>query len=180
VTITDKDTSGRILVKGCFKNTNICNSWTIVPGTRAVTFFQPKDPLPREDEHVEIVEANYSQKPTQASSTDKQQGSGQVAQAPQAPKFVKLNYRNGSKVEIQVYTVDKISGKTVEKKNQITLGGGDSSQAMVDKDGNIDIVFSIVGKNNQGVSEYHCKPVKTNASSATSPFTLEFEKMPKC
>jgi hypothetical protein len=98
----------------------------------------------------------------------------------QAPKSVKLNYRNGSKVEIQVYTVDNVLKKTVEKKNQITPGGSDSSQAMVDKDGNIDVVFSVVGKNDKGVSEYHCKSLKTSASSASSTTTLEFEKLSKC
>jgi hypothetical protein len=98
----------------------------------------------------------------------------------QPAKTVKLNYSNGSKVEIQVYTVDRVSKQTVEKKNMITPGGSDSSQAVVDKDGNIDILFSIVGKNDQGVSEYHCKAVKTSAASASATVKLEFEKLGKC
>lgn len=105
-------------------------------------------------------------------------GAGLVAAQP--AKFVKLNYRNASKIEIQVYTVDNVSKKTVEKKNQITPGGSDSSQAMVDKDGNIDVLFSIVGKNDKGASEYRCKPVKTSAASAPSTTALEFEKLSRC
>jgi hypothetical protein len=105
-------------------------------------------------------------------------GSGLVTA--ETAKVVKLNYRNGSKVDIQVYTVDRVNGKTIEKKNQITPGGSDSSQAEVNKEGNIDIQFSIVGKNDKGVSEYRCKPIKTSASSATTTTVLEFEKLNKC
>jgi hypothetical protein len=105
-------------------------------------------------------------------------GAGLVTAQP--AKVVKLNYSNGSKVEIQVYTVDHVSKQTVEKKNLITPGGSDSSQAVVDKDGNIDILFSIVGKNDTGVSEYHCKAVKTSAASASATVRLEFEKLGKC
>ena len=64
VSITDKDTSGKISVKVCFKNTKICNPWGINPGANSVALPQSKPPL--SDTSVEIIEATYSQKPTQA------------------------------------------------------------------------------------------------------------------
>jgi hypothetical protein len=86
----------------------------------------------------------------------------------QAKKTVKLTYTNRAKVEVQVYTIDHNNNhKADENKRMITPGGQGSSQATVDSGGYIDITFSIIGKNDKNVSEYHCKDVKTSVGSKT-------------
>jgi len=98
----------------------------------------------------------------------------------EAPKVVKLSYRNAAKVDIQVYTVDHVSKKTIEKKTPITPNGKDSSEATINKDGYIDITFSIVGKNDKNVSEYHCLDVRTSVGSSTTfSYDLTFDNPPK-
>jgi hypothetical protein len=97
------------------------------------------------------------------------------------PKTVKLTFTNKSKVEIQVYTLDRISKKNDENKKMITPNGQGVSQATLDSGGSIDITFSIVGKNDKNISEYHCKDVKTSAAGKSDlSYDLEFEKLSKC
>ncbi len=63
-------------------------------------------------------------------------------------------FTNKSKVEIQVYTLDRISKKNDENKKMITPNGQGTSQATLDSGGStIDITFSIVGKNDKNISE---------------------------
>jgi hypothetical protein len=99
---------------------------------------------------------------------------------PQA-KTVKVTFTNKSKVDIQVYTLDRISKKNDENKHMITPNGQGTSQATLDSSGSIDITFSIVGKNDKNISEYHCMDVKTSAAGQSSlSYNLEFEKLKKC
>jgi len=64
VTIIDKDTSGKISVKVCFKDSRICNIWGLNPGSNSVVLSPPSGtPLPK-NTAVEIVEASYVTKPT--------------------------------------------------------------------------------------------------------------------
>jgi len=86
----------------------------------------------------------------------------------QAKKTVKVTYTNRAKVEVQVYTIDHNNNhKADENKRMITPGGQGSSQVTVDSGGYIDITFSVLGKNDKNVSEYHCKDVKTSVGSKT-------------
>ena len=97
------------------------------------------------------------------------------------PKTVKLTFTNKSKVEIQVYTLDRISKKNDENKKMITPNGQGTSQATLDSGGSIDITFSIVGKNDKNISEYHCMDVKTSAAGKSDlSYDLQFEKLKKC
>ena len=97
------------------------------------------------------------------------------------PKTVKLTFTNKSKVEIQVYTLDRISKKNDENKKMITPNGQGTSQATLDSGGYIDITFSIVGKNDKNISEYHCMDVKTSAAGKSDlSYDLQFEKLKKC
>ncbi len=83
-------------------------------------------------------------------------------------KTVKLTCYKSRKVEVQVYTIDhNNSHKADENKRMITPGGQGSTQATVDSGGYIDITFSILGKNDKNVSEYHCTDVKTSVGSKT-------------
>lgn len=97
------------------------------------------------------------------------------------PKTVKLTFNNKSKVEIQVYTLDRISKKNDENKRMITPNSQGTSQATLDSGGYIDITFSIVGKNDKKISEYHCMDVKTSAAGKSDlSYDLQFEKLKKC
>jgi hypothetical protein len=97
------------------------------------------------------------------------------------PKTVKLTFNNKSKVEIQVYTLDRISKKNDENKRMITPNSQGTSQATLDSGGSIDITFSIVGKNDKNISEYHCMDVKTSAAGKSDlSYDLQFEKLKKC
>lgn len=97
------------------------------------------------------------------------------------PKTVKLTFTNKSKVEIQVYTLDRISKKNDENKKMITPNGQGTSQVTLDSGGSIDITFSIVGKNDKNISEYHCMDVKTSAAGKSDlSYDLQFEKLKKC
>jgi hypothetical protein len=83
-------------------------------------------------------------------------------------KFIKLLYTNKAKVEVNVVTVDHNNNrKSDDNKKTTTPGGQGSSQAMVDSSDHIDVTFSVLGKNAQGVSEYHCKDFKTDVGSKT-------------
>jgi len=96
-------------------------------------------------------------------------------------KTVKLTINNKSKVDIQVYTLDRISKKNDENKRMITPNSQGTSQATLDSGGYIDITFSIVGKNDKNISEYHCMDVKTSAAGKSDlSYDLEFEKLKKC
>jgi hypothetical protein len=104
-----------------------------------------------------------------------------VAYPQTKPKTVKLTFNNKSKVEIQVYTLDRISKKNDENKRMITPNSQGTSQATLDSGGYIDITFSIVGKNDKNISEYHCMDVKTSAAGKSDlSYNLEFEKLKKC
>jgi hypothetical protein len=86
----------------------------------------------------------------------------------QTKKTVKVTFTNRAKVEVQVYTIDHNNGhKADENKRMITPGGQGSSQVTVDSGGYIDITFSVLGKNDKNVSEYHCQDVKTSVGSKT-------------
>jgi hypothetical protein len=64
VNVTDKDTSGKISVKVCFKDSRMCNIWGLNPGSNSVVLSPPSGtPLPQ-NTAVEIVEASYVTKPT--------------------------------------------------------------------------------------------------------------------
>jgi hypothetical protein len=70
VTITDKDTGGKISVKVCFNDSRICNIWGLNPGSNSVVLSPPSGtPLPK-NTAVEIVEASYVTKPTANSKAD--------------------------------------------------------------------------------------------------------------
>jgi hypothetical protein len=119
VSITDKDTSGKISVKICFKNTNFCNPWGINPGVNSVALPQPKPPLP--DTSVEIIEANYSQKPTQASSSGQQQGGGQKPlESNTAVLTVDVINRSVSKADITIW--DENDGHKIILKTTMDAG----------------------------------------------------------
>ena len=107
-------------------------------------------------------------------------GSGLVAA--DTAKTVKVNYRNGSKVAIQVFLYDEVGKLTVVKYNEVTPGGSGSAQVAVKYDGNVDLTYRVLVKNAKGVfdGEEHCKPVKTNAESASSTTELAYEKLSKC
>jgi len=71
VTVTDKDTSGKISVKVCFKDSRICNVWGLNPGSNSVVLSPASGtPLPK-NTAVEIVEASYVTKPTAAETNSK-------------------------------------------------------------------------------------------------------------
>jgi hypothetical protein len=71
VTVTDKDKSGKISVKVCFKESRICNIWGLNPGSNSVVLSPPSGgPLPK-NTTVEIVEASYVTKPTAAETNSK-------------------------------------------------------------------------------------------------------------
>jgi hypothetical protein len=100
---------------------------------------------------------------------------------PPPTKTVKLTFTNRSKVDIQVYTLDRISKKNDENKRMITPNGQGTSQAALDSGGYVDITFSIVGKNDKNISEYHCMNVKTSAAGKSDlSYDLVFEKLSKC
>jgi hypothetical protein len=86
----------------------------------------------------------------------------------QAKKTVKITYTNRAKVDLQVYTIDHNNNhKTDENKRTITPGSQGTTQATLDSGGYIDITFSVLGKNDKNVSEYHCADVKTSVGSKT-------------
>jgi hypothetical protein len=86
----------------------------------------------------------------------------------QAKKTVKLTFTNRAKVEVQVYTIDHNNGhKPDENKRLITPNGQGNTQATIDAGGYIDVTFSILGKNDKNVSEYHCTDLKTSVGSKT-------------
>src|ERR1700742_1544988 len=66
-------------------------------------------------------------------------------------KTVKVNYRNGSSVPIQVFLYDEVAKTTVVKYNEITSGGSGSTQVTVKYDGNVDLTYRVRVKNAKGV-----------------------------
>lgn len=106
-------------------------------------------------------------------------GSGLVAA--DTAKTVKVNYHNGSKVPIQVFLYDEVGKVTVVKYNEITPGGSGSAQVTVKYDGNVDLTYTVYGKNDKGVFEIkRCKAIKTSASSASATTELVFDKLSAC
>jgi hypothetical protein len=107
-------------------------------------------------------------------------GSGLVAA--DTAKSAKVNYRNGSKVAIQVFLYDEVGKLTVVQYNEVTPGGSGSSQVAVKYDGNVDLTYRVLVKNAKGVfdGEQHCKPIKTSAESASATTELVYEKLSKC
>jgi hypothetical protein len=107
-------------------------------------------------------------------------GSGLVAA--DTAKTAKVNYRNGSKVPIQVFLYDEVGKLTVVQYNEVTPGGSGSAQVTVKYDGNVDLTYRVLVKNAKGVfdGEQHCRPVKTSAESASSTTELVYEKLSKC
>jgi len=111
VTITDKDTSGKISVKVCFKDSKICNVWGLNPGSNSVPLSTPSGtPLPKSTS-VEISEAKYDQKPAQVSGSGQGSGSGSgsAAQTPNPPKqekFYTFSVQNMSSVPLEVFVAD--------------------------------------------------------------------------
>jgi hypothetical protein len=107
-------------------------------------------------------------------------GSGLVAA--DTAKTVKVNYRNGSKVPIQVFLYDEVGKLTVVQYNEVTPGGSGSAQVAVKYDGNVDLTYRVLVKNAKGVfdGEQHCRPVKTSAETASTTTELVYEKLSKC
>ena len=107
-------------------------------------------------------------------------GSGLVAA--DTAKTAKVNYRNGSKVAIQVFLYDEVGKLTVVKYNEVTPGGSGSAEVAVKYDGNVDLTYRVLVKNAKGVfdGEQHCKPVKTSAGSASATTELVYENLSKC
>jgi hypothetical protein len=107
-------------------------------------------------------------------------GSGLVEA--ETAKTAKVNYRNGSKVPIQVFLYDEVGKQTVVKYNEITPGGSGSAEVTVNYDGNVDMTYRVLVKNAKGVfdGDQHCKPIKTSAGSASATTELVFEKLSKC
>jgi hypothetical protein len=107
-------------------------------------------------------------------------GSGLVAA--DTAKTVKVSYRNGSKVPIQVFLYDEVGKLTVVQYNEVTPGGSGSAQVAVKYDGNVDLTYRVLVKNAKGVfdGEQHCKPVKTSAETASATTELAYEKLSKC
>src|SRR5512142_1811051 len=68
VTITDKDSSGKITVKYCFKDTRTCNTWGIKPGSNSAALAIPLGASAPKNTTVEITDATYDQKPDQPKS----------------------------------------------------------------------------------------------------------------
>lgn len=107
-------------------------------------------------------------------------GSGLVAA--DTAKTVKVSYRNGSKVPIQVFLYDEVGKLTVVKYNEVTPGGSGSAQVAVKYDGNVDLTYRVLVKNAKGVfdGDEHCRPVKTSAETASASTELVYEKLSKC
>jgi len=106
-------------------------------------------------------------------------GSGLVAADP--AKTVKVNYRNGSSVPIQVFLYDEVGKLTVVKYNEITPGGSGSAPVTVKYDGNVDLTYTVYTKNDKGAWEKkRCKAVKTSAESASATTELVFDKLSSC
>jgi hypothetical protein len=145
VPITDKDTSGKISVKVCFKNTKICNPWGINPGANSVALPQPKPPL--SDVSVEIVEATYSQKPT-----------GQKTTQP----YANLHLTNGTAREMLFSFGDNIAKKATDAPSDVTPHGNWTAKVMQRPDGTVDVQFRNVIRGNASTpSYYRCLDLKT-------------------
>jgi hypothetical protein len=144
VTITDKDASGKISAKVCFKDSKICNVWGINPGSNSVALSPPSGtPLPKSTS-VEIIEAKYDQKPApvsgsgsgsgsgsasgsgSGSSSGSGSGSGSAAQAPSPPKekFYTFTVQNVSSVSLTVSVADWRQGQ--KEVYHGTIGPGQS------------------------------------------------------
>jgi len=143
VTVTDKDTSGKISVKVCFKNSKVCNPWGINPGANSVALSQPKPPV--SDTTVEIVEATYSQKPTKAAS------------------YVTLSLTNGTAWDVSFGVHDDVAKQNTQAPSDVTKGGSWSTKALQTADGFIDVTFSNVIRTKDG-SYYRCLEVKTQVN----------------
>jgi hypothetical protein len=143
VSIADKDTSGKISVKVCFKNTKVCNPWGINPGANAVALPQPKPPLT--DTSVEIIEATYSQKPTQAVF------------------YANLHLTNGTARDMLFVVGDDIAKKATDAPSDTTPNGSWTGKAMQRPDGTIDVTFRnlVRGDGASIPSYYRCLDLKT-------------------
>jgi hypothetical protein len=142
VSVTDKDASGKILVKVCFKNSKICNPWGINPGANSVALPQPKPPL--SDTSVVIVEATYSQKPTQADAN------------------ATLHLTNGTARVMLFSFGDDIAKGATDAQSDTTPGGNWTGKAKQRPDGTIDVQFRNVIRGDASTpSYYRCLDVKT-------------------
>ncbi len=106
-------------------------------------------------------------------------GSGLVAA--DTAKTVKVNYRNGSSVPIQVFLYDQVGKTTVVKYNEVTPGGSGSAQVTVKYDGNVDLTYTVYTKNDKGSWEKkRCRDVRTSAETASATTELVFDKLGSC
>ncbi len=150
VSITDKDTSGKISVKVCFKNTKICNPWGIGPGANSVALPQPKPPL--SDASVEIVEATYSQKPTSQNPT---------SQKPMQT-YANLHLTNGTARAMLFSFGDNIAKKPTDSPSDVTPHGNWTAKVMQRPDGTVDVQFRNVIRGDASTpSYYRCLDLKT-------------------
>jgi hypothetical protein len=82
---------------------------------------------------------------------------------------IDVRYRNAEKTkDMQVYIIDRIAKKTYENNRQITPGGTGTAKVMQDKDKYIDIMFSIVVKDDKGASTYRYICKRTSATGSVS------------
>jgi hypothetical protein len=147
VSITDKDASGKILIKVCFKNSKICNPWGISPGANSVALAQPKPPL--SDASVEIVEATYSQKPTQTTQTTQ-------------TTYANLHLTNGAARAMLFSFGDNIAKKATDAPSDVTPHGSWTGKVMQRPDGTVDVQFRNVIRGDPSTpSYYRCLDLKT-------------------
>jgi hypothetical protein len=154
VSITDKDTSGKISVKVCFKNTKICNPWGIGPGANSVLLLRNQS-QPLSDTSVEIVEATYSQKPTSDKPT---------SQKP-TQMYANLHLTNGTVREMLFSFGDNVAKKATDAPSDVTPHGSWTTKVMQRSDGTVDVQFRNVIRGNPSTpSYYRCLDLKTQLS----------------
>ena len=123
VTVTDKDSSGKIAVKVCFKDSKICNIWGINPGANSVVLAPPSGTHVPSNTSVEIVEASYSSKPTAAAT------------------FANLTLTNGTNRDMNFAFHDAIASQSQDEKSDTSPTGQWTAKAKQRPDGTIDVSF---------------------------------------
>jgi hypothetical protein len=82
---------------------------------------------------------------------------------------VEVRWRNAERAkDMQVYVIDRIAKKEYKNDRQITPGGTGTARVMQDGDKYIDIMFSIVMKDDKGASTYRYICRRTSATGSVS------------
>jgi hypothetical protein len=82
---------------------------------------------------------------------------------------VEVRWRNAEKAkDMQVYVIDRIAKKEYKNDRQITPGGTGTARVTQDKDKYIDIMFSILMKDDNGASTYRYICKRTSATGSVS------------